>query len=186
MTVHLNAISGRYAKALFELSLKEGCLDKVYEELSALTESSTHDQGIVKFFNNPVIPKECHYSFLKKIIERFKIQATLSNFLYVLAQNRRLSLLSTISTLFADMIHRHKNQLVAHVYCTVKLKSDQIKVLQTRLSSTLKKEVIIQPHIDTAILGGTIIRIGSLMLDDSVANKLRKFQLKTKEAFALN
>lgn len=53
------------------------------------------------------------------------------------------------------------------------LGKEKMEMLKNKLSSLLKKEIEIKERIDDSVMAGILIKMGSLILDGSLANKLR-------------
>ena len=53
------------------------------------------------------------------------------------------------------------------------LGEEKKEMLKRKLSSKLKKEIELKERIDDSVMAGILIKLGSLILDGSLANKLR-------------
>jgi F-type H+-transporting ATPase subunit delta len=73
-----------------------------------------------------------------------------------------------------------RGEMRAAVTSAVPLDAAQKKALATRLKTELGREVTIDLDVDPAILGGLVVRIGSRMIDSSIATKLNSLAYAMK------
>ena len=93
--------------------------------------------------------------------------------------------------LFTDIINKY-NQLMnasskeLDVIITSKaeLSSDELGSIKTNLSSKLNKQLNIKNNIDDSIIGGIKMRIGNIIIDNSLSNKLMKLKNNLKNNHA--
>ena len=96
--------------------------------------------------------------------------------LTLLAERDRLSLLSDVAAVFHERMLDEQNVLQAEVTTAVPLGADEQQALQARLSAATSKQVTITPHVDPALIGGIVARIGSTVYDGSLANQLARLR----------
>ena len=68
----------------------------------------------------------------------------------------------------------------AEVISPVELTPVQQTTLAAILKGAIGKEIAIKFQIDASLLGGLIVKVGSLMVDGSLRNKLQHMQLTMK------
>ena len=61
----------------------------------------------------------------------------------------------------------------AEIVTIFPLGKEKMEMLKSKLSSLLKKEIEINEKIDDSLVAGILIKLGRLILDGSLANKLR-------------
>lgn len=100
------------------------------------------------------------------------------NFLTQLGEQDRLTLLPSISERFNVLQANDAKQIHALVTSAYPLTPEQTQLLQSRLSTSVGSNVILDTQIDPSLMAGVTIKIGDKLLDDSVRGKLK--QLKTQ------
>ena len=63
-----------------------------------------------------------------------------------------------------------------------KLSDDQQNNIKSQLSSILGDRLYLNFKVDKKIIGGLIVKVGSKMIDTSVANKINKLKIAMKGA----
>ena len=56
----------------------------------------------------------------------------------------------------------------------------QLKDLKAALKSSLGREVALSTKVDSSILGGLIVKVGSRMMDNSLKTKLQNLKIAMK------
>ncbi len=109
-----------------------------------------------------------------------RLDPVTTNFLGVLAQNRRLGQLGAIIRNFNLLAALHRGEVTAEVVSAHPLDDSQVAALKTNLKSRLGRDVAVDLSIDPAILGGLVVKIGSQMIDGSIRTKLNTLALAMK------
>jgi F-type H+-transporting ATPase subunit delta len=95
-----------------------------------------------------------------------------TNFLGVLAANRRLAALPAIIRDFNNLAAARRGEISARVTAAHPLSAAQQKALGAKLKAGLGRDVALDITVDPAILGGLIVRVGSRMIDSSLKTRL--------------
>ena len=72
--------------------------------------------------------------------------------------------------------------IIIYIYYTKKIDSKILSDLEKQISESVKRPIKLNYKIDERLLGGIIIQIGSLMIDTSIKNKLKKYKKLMIEA----
>ncbi|HPU15849.1 MAG TPA: F0F1 ATP synthase subunit delta, partial [Polymorphobacter sp.] len=83
-------ISGRYATALYQLAQDAKATDKVAASLAALTAALAESADLKSLINSPLIDRADAGKAVAAAAKAMKLDKLTSNFLGVLAKNRRL------------------------------------------------------------------------------------------------
>ena len=97
-----------------------------------------------------------------------------SNFVRVLADNRRLGLLPDIAALFEIQRRDAEGTVLAELVSAYPVsEAQQAKVIES-LRRRLGREIELTCSTDAGLLGGAVIRAGDLVIDGSVLGKLER------------
>ncbi|RCL01637.1 MAG: F-type H+-transporting ATPase subunit delta [Candidatus Tokpelaia sp. JSC085] len=186
MPAPISLVARRYAGSLFELATEAGCVEAIGRVLSVLSLFLDKNSDFRYFVSSPAFSKQNHL----KAVEFFVNQAGLNgigasgligNFLQVVASSGRLSILSVMIKAFHDLAADLRGEVFAEVVSAYALSDDQQKELKTVLDDAFGKDIVFQVDVDTSILGGLIVRIGSFQVDVSLRTKLSSLKLALKE-----
>ena len=89
-------LSSRYAKALFGVATEKNNRQKVFDDLKALREVVGKNEDIRGFFSSQVVTPEQKKQALTKTFDSVKVEDEVKNFMFLLADKGRLSILDEI------------------------------------------------------------------------------------------
>ena len=166
------SLAGRYATALFQLARDERQLEAVGGSLAALKEALGESDAFRELTTSPLIGRDDAVKGVGAIAAAMKLDPTTSNFLGVLAQNRRLPQLPAAIRAFNQLAARHRGETNAEVTSARPLDDEQLAALKASLKARLGRDVAVDLSVDPAILGGLVVKVGSQMIDGSIRTKL--------------
>jgi F-type H+-transporting ATPase subunit delta len=110
-----------------------------------------------------------------------KLSAIVTNTLALMASNRRLFTLPQLISALRDRIAEEKGEVTAEVVSAKALTKTQADKLAKTLKAQIGKTVKINATVDESLIGGLIVKVGSKMIDTSIASKLSALQNTMKE-----
>jgi len=160
-----------YAEAVFRLAQERGELAR-WSEMLALLAAVAADERIVPLAMDPRVPRERLVTLLLDICgDGLNVHG--SNFVRLLAENRRIQLLPEIRALFETLSAEAEGRVEATVISAFPLDQAQQAKLAQALKRKLGREVSLTTQIDRGLLGGVVIRAGDLVIDGSASGRLR-------------
>ena len=175
-TAELNKIGLRYVQALLDVCQAQGATESVAADLAALAQTAEKQADFYAFLRNPLLSAVQQDATILDIAKKMKLHAVTLNFLRTLVSNGRLHVLPEIMMLFPRELSRRDGVLKADVTSAYPLSAAQEKDIATALTSALGSKVMLNVSVDKTLLGGLTIRVGSVVIDDSVAGKLQRLR----------
>ena len=181
-------VSKTYGDALFELALEEGKLDLLADEVKAVSEIISDNGDLTKLMNHPQIDKEEKVKIIENIFKN-RISDELLGLMVMIIEKNHYKHLVSVFDHFTECVKEYKNIGTAYVTSAMELSEAQKAAVEKRLLETTKY-VKFEMHyaVDSALIGGMVIRIGDRVVDSSVRTKLNdltrelsKIQLKAGE-----
>lgn len=169
-------ICKRYANALIDLAQHSEVLDKVEKDMVDIRAMLSSSEDMRTLVESPLISRSDQESALHALSKKAKLQTLSSNFLGVLAQNRRLNLLGEMIVAFFKSLAERRGEVDVHVLTAHPLSAKQKSALQDALSKVTTGSVNLENETDESVLGGMVVTVGSFMIDDSVARKLEQLR----------
>ncbi len=165
-------LAGRYATALFELARDEKQLDSVGASLATLRQTLRDSDDFRELTSSPLISRDQATGAVAATASAMGLDPITTNFLGVLAQNRRLGQLGAVIRTFNMLAANHRGETTAEVTSAHPLTDAQVKALQQNLRTRIGRDVAVDLSVDPTILGGLVVKIGSQMIDGSIRTKL--------------
>ena len=166
------SLSGRYATALFQLARDSKTLAAVEASLATVRQALDESADFKALTASPLIGRKNAASAIAAVSTHLALDATTSNFLGVLANNRRLGQLPQIMSAFRTLAAQHRGETSAEVVSAHPLNDDQVAALKDQLRARVGREVSVDLSVDPALLGGLVVKIGSQMIDSSIRTRL--------------
>ncbi|MDQ2760783.1 MAG: ATP synthase F1 subunit delta [Actinomycetota bacterium] len=176
----MEEIAEVYARALFEVAVEQDALDEVHEQLAAFTDAMRENRDLAIFFFSP------HFSVREKKdgLERAVQDAhpALANFLQALIERHRMPAIFRIRTDFEGLWVQERRLLPVHVLSAVDLDQSVVQSLGERIGQQVERQVEISSDVDPDILGGVVLRVGNVILDASIKNRLEQLRKQVAQA----
>lgn len=174
-------IAARYATAVFDLA-KEGKKLKALEtDVAALDAAITDSADLRTLLTSPLYSREQQGAAIAAVAKKMKLQPTVANVMELLAAKRRLFVLPQLVSTLRDRLAEERGEVTADVTTAKALTKAQSDKLAKTLKDQFGKAVTIQETVDESIIGGLIVKVGSKMIDTSIASKLNALQNSMKE-----
>jgi len=106
----------------------------------------------------------------------------ITNFLSVLVTKRRIFFMNKIFLNFLSLASKLRGELKASLTSSKNLTDEELKNLNKDLSQTIGAQITFDYKVDENLIGGLKMQIGSLMIDTSIKNKLKKYEQTMLEA----
>jgi F-type H+-transporting ATPase subunit delta len=175
-------IASRYVKALFDVAKSASSVEAVEKNLASLKNALEESADFRHFLTNPLLSRSAQADVMKAMLAKMKAHKVTSQFMAALAQHRRLPILPEIINLFAETAQAARGEMSAELIAAGALKSKEVDMVSERLSKIYGKTVTLDVRQDKNLLGGVMIKVGSVQLDGSLAGKLNRLGLALKIA----
>ena len=178
------AAAGRYARALFDVSRKEGAnLEQVQQDLQQFADLYQQHPGLQNTLANPAIPASKKHAVAKALIERAApIAPTVAKLIVLLADRDRAVLLPEIARAFGNRVMDHLKIIRGEITTAFEIAPDRVRALEQGLQQATGHKVILDARVDPTIIGGVVTRLGSTVYDGSVTTQLQKIKQSLIEA----
>ena len=168
----LSTLARPYAKAAFEYAVGAGDLGGWSTQL-ALAAAVSAAGNMVKVLASPSLTSAQQAEAFINVCGD-DLGDKVRNFVRVLAENKRLSLLPQISALFEEFKANREKSVEVEVSSVFELEGATQQALAAKLSTVLDREVNIKTLIDKELIGGVVIRAADVVIDGSIRGRLAK------------
>lgn len=176
-----SGIAQRYATAVFELAKESKKLAAVEKDVDALDAALAESDDLKSLISSPVYGRDAQTAAMTAIAKKMKLSDAMSGLLGVMAQKRRLFILPQLIGQLRTLISEDKGEVVAEVTAAKSMTKAQQDKLAKALKASVGKDVKINLAVDESLIGGLIVKVGSKMIDSSIASRLAALQNSMKE-----
>ena len=174
-------IAARYATAIFELARESKSLKAIEADVSALDAALTESGDFRALIGSPVYSRAAQGAAIASIAKKMDLSGDVANLLGLMAAKRRLFVLPQMVLRLRGLIAEEKGEITADVTAATALSQAQQDKLAKTLKASVGKDVKINLAVDESLIGGLIVKVGSKMIDTSVASRLSNLQNAMKE-----
>jgi F-type H+-transporting ATPase subunit delta len=163
-------IARPYAKALFSLAQEQNQIGSWLDELKTLAEIVLQEK-VQLLIDEP----ECEYKKkAEEIVSLLDQQPAdgIKNFIYLLAHNKRLSILPEIYALFQDYTLSLNDVREATLYTAYLIDDTQFAQMVTDLEVHFQSKLKVYQVVAPELIGGIKVEVGDQVLDLSVQGRL--------------
>ena len=175
-------VSDRYASALYDLAAEKKLVDPVLEDLSNLKNILKDNKELSLVVKSPLITSNDKLNIFESLLKKINANELTSTFLKVIEKNKRFSNLASIITQFMNINSQKRGDVLADITSADELNDDQKNNITNQLKSILGDKLSLSFDVDKSIMGGLIVKVGSKMIDTSLANKINKLKIAMKGA----
>jgi F-type H+-transporting ATPase subunit delta len=169
-------LAGRYATAIFELAQDQKSVPAIEKDFVALKNALAASADLTRLVRSPVFDRNDQAKAMGAVLDKMGVTQLTRNFILVLAAKRRLFVLSDIIRTFEAMVARDRGEVQATVTSARSLGDGEMTELRAILKSRLGREPRIETKVDSTLLGGLVVKVGSRMIDSSLRTKLNGFR----------
>lgn len=167
-------IARRYATALFDLANEQGQVDALEKDLRAIAALAATSTDFGAFAANTTLSRKAQAEAVDAVAAHLSMGDLAKKFLGMVAANRRLPDVGSMAEAALDLIAEQKGETTATVVSASALDDAQTKQLTAQLSKLTGLKVRLDAQVDASLIGGLVIRVGALRIDNSVKTKLER------------
>lgn len=174
------SVADRYAYALFELADADKAVDKVADELDGLAEMIRESNDLQRLIRSPIISRNDQRAAMDALLEKAEVSSLTRRFVGLVAQNRRLFALPSMISAFKDILAGRRGETTAEVISAKALSKGQLAAVSDALTKAMGSKIALATKVDSDLLGGLVVKVGSRMVDSSLRTKLHRLRLSMK------
>ena len=98
------------------------------------------------------------------------------NFLLLLIEKRRIFFVNKIIESFLRLCSKKRGEIKASLISSKELSQTELNDISTDLSKSMGSTLKFDYKVDKELIGGLKLQLGSIMIDTSIRNKLKKYE----------
>ncbi len=166
-------IGDPYAQALMSLAQQEDLSQRFGETFRDLESLLSESKEFKDFVLNPVIKNEDKKAVLKQVMG--DANPYLMNFIMLLVDKRRIIFLEPIIEQYLNLLRKLNQTVLAEVTSAQELSDEQKDNIVKKVTEIVEaRDVELKTSVDSNLIGGVIIKVGSKVIDASLRGQLRR------------
>ncbi len=173
----MSAIGSRYARAfadvVFSMKLDP---NTTLSEVRSVQQLVQDNIELRRVWEDPSIPAEQKRAVLDGLVQKLGSSRQVRNFFAVLIDHRRVSQLDDIVAEFQHEINDRLGFAEAEISTARDLSDSEKRELESQISQLTGKRIQAKYVIDSKLLGGAVVQLGSTIYDGSVHGQLQRLR----------
>ena len=169
--------AARYARALFDVSVKNRDLRQVEADLAGFADLIDGHENLSRVLLNPAIPTVRKRAIVDALLSRLgEVTPPVAKLLTLMAERDRLGLLPEVLRSYRARLLDHLGVIEAQVTTAQPLTPERAAAIERSLAHVSAREVAMATDVDPGLLGGIVARLGTTVYDGSVARHLERIR----------
>ncbi len=171
------SVASTYARAFADVVLSAHLdASRAVGGLQEIARLLAESADLRRVWENPAVPAEQKRNLLDAIVQRDGIDRQVRNLVAVLIDHRRVQFLPRIVEQVEKELDARLGFAEAQIFSARELGDAEKRVLETQVEKTTGKKVRARYALDSSLLGGAVIRVGSTIYDGSVKGQLERIR----------
>ena len=166
----------RYARALFEVASESEELNNIENNLVEFLNIYDSSSEFINFIKNPTQSNKNQLTAIDIISKNLNFSKILKNFLSLLVEKKRIFFVKKITLNFLKLCSKKRGEVKASLTTSKNLSQAELNEISLQFSNSMGSKIKFDYHVDESLIGGVKIQLGSLMVDTSIKNKLKKYE----------
>ena len=166
----------RYARAIYEIADEEKLVEEVYNDMIRINKLNRDSFDFKNLLSNSIINNIDKKKAILSLIE--KNNSITEKLLDILIHNKRVAIISDISSSFIQLYNKHNNIKEAVVITASPIDKNLENQILSQIKIPEAKSITLTNLVDSSIIGGFIIRYDGKEYNASIKQNLKN--LKTE------
>ena len=175
-----NEISSRYARAIILSSKDEIQIQNTFKEFQNFMDLFNKNSELKKIVSSPLINESKKSKIMEKISEKLSFSQNFKGLLITLTKHSKIKFVERVFFEFKKILNDRVGLTEIDVITADALDKNLEEKLINVLSSKLKMKIKLIKIVNPEIIGGIIIKVGSVMIDNSIRSKLLDYKLNER------
>jgi len=167
-------VARTYARALFEAAQEQGRVDRVREELDEFATAADDVPELRSLIRNPELDPPEKARALEAVLD--DADELLRNFVRVVTEKGRAPMLGEIAREFDLLVAAEEQILSVELTTSYELSDDEAAAIVKQIEDASGRRVEATRTVDPGLIGGLVLRAGSLEVDSSIRGRLDRLR----------
>jgi F-type H+-transporting ATPase subunit delta len=167
-------IARTYARALFEAAQNEGRIELVRDELATFVQAVDEVPELRALIRNPELDPPTKAAALDAVLEG--ADELVRNFVRVVAEKGRAAQLEEILREYEALVAAEEHILNVELTTAYELSDDDAVAIVQQIEKASGRRVEAARTVDPDLIGGLVLKAGSLEVDSSVRGRLERLR----------
>jgi len=161
----------KYARALYNVAVQQENVKKVSNRINYIANVMKAVPEFSQLLQTHRVSTENKISILKNVLKD-NISSLEIEFISDILENNNILILSDIAKHFEYLVETDSNLVNMAITSATELSAEEVEHIQSNIESQLNKKVDVHTAIDKSLIGGVRLRVGNIMIDNTISRRL--------------
>jgi F-type H+-transporting ATPase subunit delta len=167
-------VARTYARALFDAAKEDGKLDEIREELDTFVETIREVPELQALIRNPQLDPPAKAEALAAVLQ--SADEILRNFARLVAEKGRAPMLEEIAREYNALVAAEERILNVELTTAFELSDGEANAIIKQIEEASGQRVEAERTVDPDLIGGVVVKVGSLEVDSTVRGRLERLR----------
>jgi F-type H+-transporting ATPase subunit delta len=170
--VFKDVLARRYSKAFFESQPSIEKSVKTFDDLETLASLFEESHAVRVFLLSPSFIPEEKIAFINQISEQNGWRDETKRFARLLIEKNRIRYIKEVVQALGQLIDQAQGRKRVKILTATPFNEEQTNRIRQRMREITGQEVEVSVDVDSSLIGGMLVQIGSRVFDGSVRGRL--------------
>lgn len=176
----MESLARVYAESLAGVAREHGKLDVVRDQVAQFSDALEENRELQVFFFSPSFSSQEKLEGLRLAVS--DADPEVMNFLELLVEKHRMPAIFRIRREIDEIWKLENRRLEVTVTSAIELDPGVIEQIGSAVEQQTGKQVDLTSRVDENIIGGLVLQVGNMVLDNSIRNNLQKLRQSVAQA----
>ena len=167
-------VARTYARALFEAAREQGRIGEIREQLGSFVEATREVPELRAVIRNPELDPPEKAAALAAILK--DADELLRNFVRLVTMKGRAPMLEEIAREYDALVAAEERILNVELTTAFELSDEQASSIVEQIEQASGRRVEASRTVDPGLIGGVVLKVGTLEVDSSVRGRLDRLR----------
>ena len=167
-------VARTYAKALFDAAKEHGRIEEISEQLDTFVATIREVPELQAMIRNPQLDPPAKAEALAAVLEG--ADEILRNFARLVAEKGRAPMLEEIAREYNVLVAADERILNVELTTAYELSDNEADSIVKQIEQAAGRRVEAERTVDPELIGGVVLKVGSLEVDSSVRGRLERLR----------
>ena len=167
-------VARTYAKALFDAAKEHGQIEEVREQLDTFVATIREVPELQAVIRNPQLDPHAKAEALAAVLEG--ANEILRNFARLVAEKGRAPMLEEIAREYNALVAAEERILNVELTTAYELSDNEADSIVKQIEQAAGRRVEAERTVDPELIGGVVLKVGTLEVDSSVRGRLERLR----------
>ena len=167
-------VARTYARALFDAAKEDGKLDEIREELDTFVAAIREVPELQALIRNPQLDPSAKAEALAAVLQ--SADEILRNFARLVAEKGRAPMLEEIAREYNALVAAEERILNVELTTAYELSDNEADSIVKQIEEAAGRRVEAERTVDPELIGGVVLKVGTLEVDSSVRGRLERLR----------